>query len=147
MIPIVKNQPVPDMVLPPFLRDLRHVVRVVLRTGRTPPRRGSDDHAPVYPGAIASYITRTGWQHARLFFYPRRTSGAEGNRGARFSVSAAAPSRTSGPMKVSISYAADWSKIGPAILSQLFSARFVQRIAGCEPVARLSATRRASPST
>jgi hypothetical protein len=43
--------------------------------------------------------------------------------------------------------ARNWSKIGPAILSQLFSARLVQRMASCEPAARLSATRSASPRT
>ena len=37
--------------------------------------------------------------------------------------------------------------MGPAILSQLFSDRFVQRMASCEPAARLLATRSASPST
>ena len=38
-------------------------------------------------------------------------------------------------MKLSISSARDWSKIGPACRSQLLSARLVQRIAGWLPCA------------
>jgi hypothetical protein len=55
---------------------------------------------------------------------------AEGKDGRRFSRIACIPSRTSSPMKVSISSASDWSKMGPACLSQLLSARLVKRMAG-----------------
>ena len=43
-------------------------------------------------------------------------------------------------MKLSISSASDWSKMGPAWRSQLFSARLVQRIEGWLPRARRVAT-------
>src|SRR5262245_58367528 len=59
----------------------------------------------------------------------RGAQRAEGNRGGRFSRMAWRPSRTSSPMNVSISSAIDWSKIGPAMRSQLFSERLVQRMA------------------
>ena len=64
----------------------------------------------------------------------------EGNAGGRFSRMAARPSRTSSSMKVSISSAIDWSKIGPAWRSQLLSERFVQRIACYAPRASRSPT-------
>ena len=50
-------------------------------------------------------------------------------------------------MKVSISSARDWSKMGPAMRSQLLSERLVQRIACWAPVASLSATSKALGST
>src|SRR5215471_9958833 len=60
--------------------------------------------------------------------------------GARFSRSDESPSRTSGPVKPSISSASEASKVGPAIRSQLLRLYFVQRSADCDPRARRRAT-------
>ena len=61
----------------------------------------------------------------RLDQATRGDQRADGKAGGRFSRIARTPSRTSGKVKVSISRASDWSKMGPACRSQLFSARFV----------------------
>lgn len=50
---------------------------------------------------------------------------AEGNRGSRFSLTAATPSVASSPRKHNISMASDASKAGCDIRIQLFSERFV----------------------
>src|SRR5690625_996210 len=75
------------------------------------------------------------------------SSNVDGNWGERFSVRAAAPSTTSGPMNVNISYAADWSKMGPAAFNQFDRLRLVHLIAGCDPVPMPSAMRNASSRT
>src|SRR5207249_5539751 len=78
--------------------------------------------------------------HAR--FSPQNALPAV-NLGTRFSRSDASPSRTSAPVKPSISSASDASNAGPAIRSQLFRLYFVQRSAVCDPCARRRATSRA----
>src|SRR5262245_29650992 len=65
---------------------------------------------------------------------------AEGKAGARFSRIAFTPSPTSGYENDSISSARDWSKIGPAWRSQLFSARLAHWIEIWLPRASRSAT-------
>src|SRR5262249_8164447 len=72
---------------------------------------------------------------------------ADGNDGGRFSRTAATPSAASGPRNVSISYANDASKAGPASRIQWLSARLVRRTASCGPVARRSAIASAVDST
>jgi len=65
--------------------------------------------------------------------------GADGNDGVRRDFTAATPSRTSAPKNPSISSASDASKAGPAVRSQLFSARLVHRSACCGPAANPAA--------
>src|SRR5262245_7242954 len=60
--------------------------------------------------------------------------------GVRFSRSEDRPSRTSGPVKPSISSASEASKVGPAIRSQLLRLYLVHRRADCDPRARRRAT-------
>src|SRR5882757_8638548 len=66
-----------------------------------------------------------------------------GNAGALFSRKAAMPSTTSGPEKPRLSSASEASKIGPAVLSQLFNEYLVHRIELCAPAASFFATSRA----
>src|SRR5690348_15183706 len=66
-----------------------------------------------------------------------------GNLGGRFSRCDATPSRTSAPLKPSISSASEVSKVGPAMRSQLLRLYLVQRMADWEPSSRRCAISRA----
>src|SRR5260370_19983930 len=69
-----------------------------------------------------------------------QTTPSDGNRGGRFSRSAATPSGSSAPEKPRNSMPSEASKIGPAARIQLLSAYLVQRIAFGAPSASRTAT-------
>src|SRR5262245_14410975 len=76
-----------------------------------------------------------------------QTTPSDGNRGGRFSRSAATPSGSSAPEKPRNSMPSEASKIGPAARSQLLSAYLVQRIAFGAPSASRTATSSARVSS
>src|SRR6516162_2674373 len=87
-------------------------------------------------GAIPANPEAIDHLRQKLAAYLGQIGQSGGKEGLRFSRCDASPSRTSAPLKPSISSAVDVSKRGPLTRSQLLSAYLVQRIALCAPLAR-----------